>query len=106
MPALAASTAPLSAGPFNVYPTATRGRGAYGEVPGQTGLPPSQYQQALMQVPGLAGNAAKASSDVQSLLEGQVSPDTQDYIQRLIAAKGVSTGVEGTPFNTADLVKS
>jgi hypothetical protein len=43
---------------------------------------------------------------VQSLLQGEVSPDTENYISRLIAAKGVSTGVEGTPFNTADLVRS
>lgn len=91
---------------FNVYPQPTGGQGAFGKVPGQTGLPPSNYQQALTQIPGLNQNAATASSDVQSLLQGQLSPDTSDYIKRLVAAKGVSTGVEGSAFNTADLVKS
>jgi len=91
---------------YNINPTPQAGSGPFGSVPGQIGLPSSLYAQSLAAVPGLNQNAQKASSDVQSLLEGQVSPDTQDYISRLIAAKGVTTGVAGTPFNTADLVKS
>ena len=91
---------------FSAYPTPMTGQGAFGKVPGPINLPPSLYAQANTALPGLAGNAATASSDVQSLLQGQVSPDTADYIRNLTAAKGVSSGVAGTPFNTADLVKS
>lgn len=93
-------------GQIGFNPSPQPGQGAYGKVPGPTGLPPSLYQQALAQVPGLGQNAATASNATQSLLTGQVSPDTESYIDRLIAAKGVSSGVPGSPFNTADLVKS
>src|SRR5215475_795596 len=105
--ALAAMGGPLNfGGSYSATAAPTGGQGAFGAVPGQIGLPPSLYSQALGAVPGLNQNAQKASSDVQSLLQGEVSPDTQDYISRLIAAKGVTTGVAGTEFNQADLVKS
>lgn len=105
MPPILGNTA-YNAGGFNAYPSPTGGQGAFGKVPGQIGLPPSLYSQANAAVPGLTPNAAQASTDVQSLLQGQLAPDTEDYIKRLVAAKGVSTGVEGSQFNTADLIKS
>lgn len=106
MASLLAGLGGYGGGGFNVYPSPTSGQGAFGKVPGATGLPPSNYQQALSSVPGLGQNAATASSDVQSLLQGQVAPDTSDYIKRLVATQGVATGVPGSGLNTADLVKS
>lgn len=98
--------APGFSGTYNVNAAPTSGQGAYGKVPGQIGLPPSLYQQALTNVPGLSLNASTASGDVQNLLSGNLSQGTQNYISRLVAAKGVNSGMPGSQFNTADLVTS
>lgn len=91
---------------YNVNPSPQGGQGAFGKVPGPIGVPPSQWQQALQSVPGLGGNANTASSAIQSMLQGQLSPDTVSQIEEQAAARGVSSGVPGSPFNTADLIRS
>lgn len=105
--ALAGSTGGYGGGGgFSAYAPPTGGQGAFGKVPGQTGIPPSLYQQALGNVPGLGQNAGTASSDIQAMLQGQLAPDTEKYIDRLVAAKGVNQGTNSSPFNTADLIYS
>lgn len=91
---------------YNSNPSFQAGNGAYGKVPGPIGVPPSQWSEALAAVPGLGGNANTASSAIQSMLQGQLTPDEIAQDQQHAAAAGVSSGVPNSPFNTADLIRS
>lgn len=82
----------IMASTFDINPGPQGGQGAYGAVPGAIGLPNPQ-QDLAGAYPNLSGQTGQASSDVMSELRGELSPETQDAIQRASASFGVSSGM-------------
>ena len=77
---------------YNVNPTPTTGQGAFGEVPGQTALPPSIWDQLNSNIPDYGAMTTAATGDIQSQLTGQLSPSTMTNIENQAASRGVSLG--------------
>ena len=77
---------------YNVNPTPTTGQGAFGEVPGQTALPPSIWDQLNSNIPDYGAMTTAATGDIQSQLNGQLSPSTMTNIENQAASRGVSLG--------------
>jgi hypothetical protein len=77
---------------YNASPTPTTGQGAYGMVPGQTALPPSIWDQLNSNIPGYGAMTNSATGDIQSQLNGTLSPSTMSNIGNYAASRGVSLG--------------
>lgn len=80
---------------FNLNPSPTSGQGAYGMVPGQTGLPPSIWQQ-MQGVAGFPGMTKSATGDINAELAGTLSPGTRSTMQDASASWGVNSGMPWT----------
>jgi hypothetical protein len=81
--------------PFQLYPASQAGAGAYGEVPGDVGVP--QVASDLQaQMPGVPAMNSAASSDILSNLNGTLSPGTQNALQNASATYGVTSGMPGS----------
>ncbi len=81
---------------YSVNPAPQQGNGAYGLVPGPTGVPPSLYQQSTTALPGLATAGTNATNAVLSQLQGDISPQAQKNMQDLYARFAVGSGMPGT----------
>ncbi len=88
-----------SAGGYNVSPAPRSGNGAYGLVPGQLGLPDPHGDLARV-LPGLDNLTGKASNDILSQLNGELSPETINALTNKAAELGVAGGMPGA--NTWD----
>jgi hypothetical protein len=83
--------------PYNPAPNPMPGQGPYGQVPGVSGIPPSQYQQTIQNVPGLGPGASdQLSKNIINELTGQLSPETLRNIQDEAARFGVRSGMPGS----------
>jgi hypothetical protein len=81
--------------PFQLYPASQAGAGAFGEVPGDVGVP--QVASDLQaQMPGVPAMNSAASSDILSNLNGTLSPGTQNALQNASATYGVTSGMPGS----------
>lgn len=86
---------------FNLNPSARTGAGAYGSVPGGIGAPPSIFSQVNAAVPGAAGLAPGAASNIAAEEAGVLSPGTLDLLQNKASAMGITAGLPGgLPGNT------
>ena len=84
---------------YNVSPTATSGQGAFGLVPGQTQAPPSIWDQLNQNVPNYGAMTTSATGNIQSMLNGQVSPSTMMNMGNQAASRGVSLGQPNSPIS-------
>jgi hypothetical protein len=84
---------------YNVSPAPTTGQGAFGEVPGQTALPPSIWDQLNSNIPGYGAMTTSATGDIQSQLNGTLSPSTMSNIGNYAASRGVSLGQPNSPMS-------
>lgn len=71
----------------------TTGKGAYGMVPGQIGVPPSQYAQVSDVYPDIGSQAQLAGQNIGAGLAGQVSPSTLYALQSNAARFGQTSGM-------------
>lgn len=85
---------PLTA--YNTSPAPVTGQGAAGKVPGNIGIPPSVYDQAISAIPGLASAAGPLSGNIMSELSGSIDPQALKNMQDAAAAFGVSSGMPGS----------
>lgn len=85
---------PLST--YNTSPTPVTGQGPYGKVPGNIGVPPSIYDQAIAAIPGLGAAATPISGNILSELQGEIDPQALRNMQDSAASYGVSSGMPGT----------
>lgn len=81
---------------YNINPGFQGGQGAYGQVPGPIGIPPSTYQQATTALPGLGTAGGLATNSILSELQGDISPQALRNIQDAAAQFGVSSGMPGS----------
>lgn len=81
---------------YNINPGYQSGQGAYGQVPGPIGIPPSTYQQATTTLPGLGQAGTLATNSILSELQGDISPQALRNIQDAAAQFGVSSGMPGS----------
>ncbi len=81
---------------YSVNPAPQQGNGAYGLVPGPTGVPPSLYEQTTKALPGLATAGNLATNSILSQLQGDISPQAQKNMQDLYARFAVGSGMPGT----------
>lgn len=88
------TTAPTN---FSLSPLPNYGQGAYGMVPGQTGAPPSTFQQTTQQVP-LFGDSSTIplSHNILNELQGQLDPQAIKNMQDVAARYGVTSGMPGS----------
>jgi len=86
---------PTAPSGYSLTPAPTQGRGAFGSVPGQVGIPDvaSQLQE---QLPDVSQINQEASKDVLSQLRGELNPDTVKAIQDASAEWGVQSGMPGS----------
>lgn len=89
------STPTTTATGFNYTPAPTVGRGAFGAVPGQVGVPDPAKDLAA-QIPGLAQLNQTAANNVLTQLRGELSPSTVQAIQEGAASWGVQSGMPGS----------
>jgi hypothetical protein len=80
---------------YNTSPAPTTGQGAYGLVPGATGIPPSIWQQ-MQDVSGFPGMTKSATGDINSELAGTLSAGTRNTLQDAAASWGVTSGMPWT----------
>ncbi len=81
---------------YTVNPAPQQGNGAYGLVPGPTGIPPSLYQQSTTALPGLATGGTQATNNILSQLQGDISPQAQRNMQDLYARFAAGSGMPGS----------
>jgi hypothetical protein len=91
---------------YNIAPTPQGGSGAYGSVPGVIGIPDNIYQQVNSAVAGAAKLAPDAAGVIGSEINGQVTPQTQDFLQNKAASMGVASGMPGSGFQTNNFLES
>jgi hypothetical protein len=84
---------------YNASPAPTTGQGTYGLVPGQTALPPSIWDQLNSNIPGYGAMTNSATGDIQSQLNGTLSPSTMSNIGNYAASRGVSLGQPNSPMS-------
>ena len=84
---------------YNASPAPTSGQGAFGMVPGQTALPPSIWDQLNSNIPGYGAMTTSATGNIQSMLNGQVSPSTMMNLGNQAASRGVSLGQPNSPMS-------
>jgi len=80
---------------YQYSPSPTEGRGAFGAVPGQIGVP-SPAKDLAAELPGLKNLNTEASDNIMTQLRGEVSPDTIRSIQDASASWGVGAGMPGS----------
>lgn len=80
---------------YQYSPSPTAGKGAFGAVPGQIGVPDPAKDLAA-QLPGLSNLNQQASDNILTQLKGEVSPDTIRAIQDASASWGVQSGMPGS----------
>jgi hypothetical protein len=83
---------------YNVNPAPTPGTTAYGQVPGQIGIPPSTYDQVSSIYPNLGGQVGQMSGNIGNELAGQLSPETIASLQQHAAQFGVQSGMPNSQF--------
>lgn len=84
---------------YNASPGPTSGNGAFGLVPGQTAVPPSLWEQLNQNVPNYGNLTSTATGDIQSLLNGTLSPQTMSNIGNYAASRGVASGQPNSAFS-------
>jgi hypothetical protein len=84
---------------YNVNPAPTTGATAWGQVPGQIGIPPSEYDQVASAYPGQAAQTSLLSSNIGSELAGSLSPQTIAALQQHAAQFGAASGMPGSQFS-------
>ena len=87
-----------SVGGYNISPSPLLGgRGPYGAVPGNIGIPPSPYQQTTSLAQNLGEPAVgQLSNNILSELQGQISPQALKNMQDQAARFGISSGMPGS----------
>lgn len=95
-PTTASGTSTGASG-YNASPTPTRGKGAFGMVPGQINLP-NPYGDLSSVYPNLSGANQSVSGNIMAELGGQLSPGTIRQLQDSAAAFGISSGMPGSQF--------
>ena len=65
---------------------------AYGSVPGPIQLPTNIYSQVNSAIPGAQAAGAGSAGVINSQINGQVNPETQNLLQDKAAAMGVQSG--------------
>lgn len=80
---------------FNLNPLPESGTTAFGEVPGQLGLP-NPAGDLGKQIPNLQGLNTGASDLINSELGGQLSPATLHALQNAGATFGIQSGMPGS----------
>jgi hypothetical protein len=81
------------------------GQGAFGAVPGVTGLPNPSADLAA-QYPGLSGTNAQLSANILSRLKGEIPMDVQNKIQDAGARFGVTSGMPGSGLANAGIARN
>ena len=80
---------------YNINPVSQGGTGTFGQVPGTIGLPPVAAQLQA-QLPGLSNLNSSAASDIQSNLNGALSPGTSAALDNAAATYGTASGMPGS----------
>lgn len=88
--------------PFNYSPPPTSGKGAFGMVPGQVGMP-SPFSDLAANYPNLSQTNASVSGNIASELNGQLSPGTTRALQTTAAQHGVASGMPGMEGGSMNL---
>lgn len=88
-----------TSGGFNLNPKPTSGRGPFGAVPGQLGMP-NPAGDLGAQIPGLTGLNSQASANILSKLKGELSKPTLDALKNTAAAYGVQMGMPGSGLSS------
>jgi hypothetical protein len=84
---------------YNASPAPTQGNGAFGLVPGQIQTPPSLWDQLNQNVPDYGALTTSATGNINSMLNGQVSPSTMTNLSNQAAARGISLGQPNSPMS-------
>ena len=84
---------------YNLSPSPTTNSTALGQNVGQLNAPPSYFDQLTANIPGFTNTTNAAMSDIQSLLNGTLSPQTQSNIGNYAASRGVAMGQPNSPLS-------
>lgn len=83
---------------YNLSPAPSLGRGAYGLVPGQIGVPPNRYEGIQSIYPNLSRLTGGAGDVIQHEIAGELSPETVNSIQDEAARFGIKSGMPLSGF--------
>lgn len=84
---------------YNTTPAATNWWPTWGGKPGAIGTPPSTYDQLNANVPYYGTATNQAMGDINSMLSGQLSPETTGNIWNAAASRGVALGQPNSPIS-------